>query len=329
MKTFSRRRRLCAIGIAFGVLAVPLPAAAQFPDRAVHLVVPVGPGGGTDLLAREIAQKLSEVWGQPVVVENKTGGGGIIGAQTVTKSAPDGYTLLLSHDGVITATPVLYTRPDFDPLKQLAPITQLATIPYLIVVHPAVQANTIPELIALIKEKNAKKEVFGFATSALGSADHLSGEQFKIVAGVDMLIVPYKSTLPAMSDVIAGHLPMGFFSIPSAQPQVKAGTLRALGITSSKRSSLFPDLPTVSETLPGFVTGAWYGLWAPAGTPPAIVEKISDDVRRIARSPDIVAYMLKNGFDAATSTPAEFAEFIKRDSAKTAQVIKSANVRLE
>jgi tripartite-type tricarboxylate transporter receptor subunit TctC len=144
-----------------------------------------------------------------------------------------------------------------------------------------------------------------------------------------MLIVPYKSTLPAMSDVIAGHLPMGFFSIPSAQPQVKAGTLRALGITSSKRSSLFPDLPTVSETLPGFVTGAWYGLWAPAGTPAAIVEKISDDVRRIARSPDIVAYMLKNGFDAATSTPAEFAEFIKRDSAKTAQVIKSANVRLE
>jgi tripartite-type tricarboxylate transporter receptor subunit TctC len=329
MKTSSRRRRLCAIGIAFGVLAVPLPAAAQFPDRPVHLVVPVGPGGGTDLLAREIAQKLSEVWGQPVVVENKTGGGGIIGAQTVTKSAPDGYTLLLSHDGVITATPVLYTRPDFDPLKQLAPITQLATIPYLIVVHPAIQANTIPELIALIKEKNAKKEVFGFATSALGSADHLSGEQFKIVAGVDMLIVPYKSTLPAMSDVIAGHLPMGFFSIPSAQPQVKAGTLRALGITSSKRSSLFPDLPTVSETLPGFVTGAWYGLWAPAGTPPAIVEKISDDVRRIARSPDIVAYMLKNGFDAATSTPAEFAEFIKRDSAKTAQVIKSANVRLE
>jgi tripartite-type tricarboxylate transporter receptor subunit TctC len=329
MKTFSLGRHLCAIGIVLGALAFPLPVAAQFPDRPVHLVVPVGPGGGTDLLAREIAQKLSEAWGQPVVVENRTGGGGIIGAQTVTKAAADGYTLLLSHDGVITATPVLYTRPDFDPLKQLAPITQLATIPYLVVVNPSVPAKSISELIALMKEKTARKEMFGFATSALGSADHLSGERFKIAAGVDMLIVPYKSTLPAMSDVIAGHLPMGFFSIPSAQPQVKGGTLRALGITSSERSSLFPDLPTVSETLPGFVTGAWYGLWAPAGTPPAIVEKISADVRRIVQSPDIAAYMLKNGFDAATSTPAEFAEFIKTDSTKTAQVIKSANVRLE
>jgi tripartite-type tricarboxylate transporter receptor subunit TctC len=320
---------LCAIGIVFGVLAMPSPAAAQFPDKPVHLVVPVGPAGGTDLLARQLAKKLSEVWGQPVVVENKTGGAGIIGAETVIRSAADGYTLLLSHDGVITATPVLYKRPDFDPVKQLAPITQLATIPYVVVVHPSVQAKDISELIALMKAKNAKKESFGFATTALGSADHLSGEQFKIAAGVDMLIVPYKSSQPAMSDVIAGHLPLGFFTIAGTQPHVKAGTLRALGITSSQRSKLFPDLQTVGETLPGFVTGAWYGLWAPAGTPPAIVEKISNDVRRIVNAPDLAAYLLNNGFVAATSTPAEFAEFIKRDSAKTAQVIKSANVRLE
>ena len=329
MKLFSLGRCLSAIAIVFGVLAMSSPAVAQFPDRPVQLVVPVGPGGGTDLLARQVAKKLAEVWGQPVIVENKTGGGGIIGAEVVIRSAPDGYTLLLSHDGVITATPVLYKRPDFDPARQLAPISQLATIPYLVIVNPSVPAKNIPEVIALMKEKTAKSQSMGFATSALGSADHLSGELFKIAAGVDMLVVPYKSTLPAMSDVIAGHLPMGFFSIPASQPHVKAGTLRALGITSSARSKLLPDVPTVAETLPGFVTGAWYGLWAPAGTPPAIVEKISSDVRRIVTSPDIAAYMLNNGFEAATSTPAEFSEFIKRDSAKTAQVIKSANVRLE
>jgi tripartite-type tricarboxylate transporter receptor subunit TctC len=329
MKSFSLGRCLSLIGFAFGMVAMPSPVAAQFPDRTVQLVVPVGPGGGTDLLARQIAKKLSEVWGQPVVVENKTGGGGIIGAEAVIRSAPDGYTLLLSHDAVITATPVLYKRPDFDPAKQLAPISQLATIPYVVVVNPSVPAKDIPELIALMKERTAKNQSMGFATSALGSADHLSGELFKIAAGVDMLVVPYKSTLPAMSDVIAGHLPMGFFSIPASQPHVKAGTLRALGITSSTRSKLLPDLPTVAESLPGFVTGAWYGLWAPAGTPAAIVEKISSDVRRIAAAPDIAAYMLSNGFEAATSTPAEFAEFIRKDSAKTAQVIKSANVRLE
>lgn len=329
MKTFNLDRCVCAIGIVLGVLAMHSPAVAQFPDKSVRLVVPVGPGGGTDLLARQVAKKLSDVWGQQVVVENKIGGAGIIGAEVVTKAAPDGYTLLLSHDGVITATPILYKRPDFDPVKQLAPITQLANIPYLVVVNPSVPARNIPELIALMKEKKAKKESFSFATSALGSADHLSGELFKMAAGVDMLIVSYKQSLPAMTDVIAGHLPLGFFTIPGTLPHVKTGRLRALGITSSRRSKLFPDLQTVGETLPGFVTGAWYGLWAPAGTPAAIVEKISNDVRRIVVAPDLADYMLNNGFDAATSTPAEFAEFIKRDSAKTAQVIKSANVRLQ
>src|ERR1700681_3714415 len=171
MKSFILGRCLSAIGIVFGVLAIPTPAAAQFPDKSVQLVVPVGPGGGTDLLARQIAKKLSEVWAQPVIVENKAGGGGIIGAEAVIRSAPDGYTLLLSHDGVITATPVLYKRPDFDPARQLAPITELATMSYLVVVNPAVPVKDIPELIAAMKEKSAKKESFGFATSALGSAD--------------------------------------------------------------------------------------------------------------------------------------------------------------
>ena len=329
MKTSSLGYCVCAAGIVFGLLAMTSSAMAEFPDRPVQIVVPVGPGGGTDLLARQLAKKLSDVWGQPVFVENKAGGGGIIGAEVVMKAAPNGYTLLFSHDAVVTATPVLYKRPDYDPVRQLAPISELATMSYVVVVNPSVPAKDIPELIAVMKEKSAKKETFGFATSALGSADHLSGEQFKAAAGVDMLVVPYKNSLPAMSDVIAGHLPFGFFTIAGTQPHVKAGTLRAVGITSSKRSKLFPDVQTIGETLPGFVSGAWYGLWAPANTPSETVEKISNDVRRIVNSPEMTAYMLSNGFEAATSTPAEFAEFIKRDISKTAQVIKSANVRLE
>jgi tripartite-type tricarboxylate transporter receptor subunit TctC len=310
-------------------LSIVAPAAAQVPGRPVNIVVPVGPGGGTDLLAREAAKRLSEIWGQSVVVENRSGAAGLVGAQSVIRAAPDGNTLLFTHDGVITATPVLYKRPDYDPHKQLVPLSQLAFMPYIAVVHPSVQAKSVPELIALIKQKNAAKDKFGFATSALGSADHLAGEQFRIAAGLDMLIVPYKSAMPAMTDVIAGHLQLGFFTIASTQPHIKAGTLRAVGIMSRERSKLFPELATFSETLPGFVGGTWYGLFAPAGTPAATVEKISSDIRRAVASPEMASYMLNNGFVAASSTPAEFAEFIRKDSARVAEVIRQANVRVE
>ena len=329
MKKFTRNCTACAIALTLASMVMPLSAAAAYPERLVQMVLPVGVGGGTDLLARQLAKQLTEIWGQAVVVENRAGGGGIIAAQSVMRAAPDGYTIFLSHDGVITATPVLYKRPDYDPIKQFAPITQLATMSYLVVVNPAVPAKNIPELIGVMKEKSAKNESFGFATSALGSADHLSGEQFRIAAGVDMLVVPYKNSLPAMTDVIAGHLPFGFFTIPGTQPQVKSGNLRLIGITSSKRSKLFPDVPTVAETIPGFVTGAWYGLWVPVGTPAAIIDKIGNDARRVINSPEMAAYMLSNGFEPATSTPAEFAEFIRKESVKTAQVIKNANVKVE
>ena len=315
--------------IAAALLLCASTALAQVAGRPVTIVVPVGPGGGTDLLAREAAKRLSDMWGQSVVVENRSGAAGLVGAQGVIKSAPDGNTILFTHDGVITATPVLYKRPDYDPHKQLIPISQLAFMPYVAVVHPSVQAKNVPDLIALIKQKNAKKETFGFATSALGSADHLSGEQFRIAAGVDMLIVPYKSAMPAMTDVIAGHLSLGFFTIASTLPHIKAGSLKVLGIMSRERSKLFPELQTFSETLPGFTGGTWYGMFAPAGTPAATVEKLSADIRRAVQSPEMAAYMLNNGFDAATSTPAEFAEFIRRDSARVADIIRRANVRVE
>jgi tripartite-type tricarboxylate transporter receptor subunit TctC len=175
----------------------------------------------------------------------------------------------------------------------------------------------------------AKKETFGFATSALGSADHLTGEQFRLAAGVDMLVVPYKNSLPAMNDVLGGHLPFMVISIPPALQHVKSGTLRGIAITSTDRSPLLPDLPTVSETIPGFVTGAWYGLWVAAGTPRAIIDKINKDARQILANEDMIAFMRRNGLEPAASTPEEFAAFIAKDSAKTAQVIKAANVKVE
>jgi len=322
-------RHLAAVAfVALGALASG-NAFAQYPNRPVQMVLPVGPGGGTDVLARELARRLSDLWRQPVVVENKPGGGGIIASEFVMTSPADGYTIFFSHDGVITATPLLYRRPDFDPIKQLAPIAQVGTVPYLLVVNPSVPAKNVSELIALMKEKTAKKEPLGFATSALGSADHLTGEQFRMAAGVDMLVVPYKNTLPAMTDVIAGHLPFAVLSIPPSLPHIKAGTLRAIAITSAQRSPLFPDLPTVSETIPGFVTGAWYGVWAAVGTPKPIIDKINADVKQVLSNEDMIAFMRKNGLEPTITSPEEFAAFIAKDSAKTAQVIKAANVKID
>lgn len=327
----TRWAQLLAVASLFASLLIPAAGHAQtgFPTRNVQMVLPVGVGGGTDVLARELARRLADLWGQAVVVDNKPGGGGIVAAEFVMKAPADGYTIFFSHDGVITATPVLYKRADYDPQKQLAPITQLGTVPYLFVVNPKVPANNIAELIAVMKDKQAKKEQFGFGTSALGSADHLTGEQFRLAAGVDMLVVPYKNSLPAMTDVIAGHLPFGIFSIPGTQPHVKSGALRAIAISSANRSPLFPDLPTVSETLPGFVTGAWYGLWVAVGTPQPIIDKINADVKKVLAAEDMIAFMRRNGLDPVTSTPSEFAQFIAKDSAKTAQVIKAANVKID
>jgi tripartite-type tricarboxylate transporter receptor subunit TctC len=319
---------LSLLVIAAGLLLCGA-AAADYPDRPIQLIVPVGPGGGTDLMARQIARKLSEAFGQPFVVENKPGGGGVIGGQTVSRSTPDGYTLLFTHDGVITATPMLYKGTAFDPGKELVPITEVAKTGHVLAINPSVPARTLPEFIALMKDKKSKGETFAFACSALGSADHLSGELFRLAADVDMLVVPYKNSQPALSDVIAGHAQFGFFSIPPIQAQVKSGKVRALAITTRTRSPLFPDLPTVAETLPGFETGAWYGIFAPAGTPPAIVEKISAAVKRIVATQEFTDYVLTSGFEGVGSSPSEFAEFIRNDTIKVQDVIRRANVHID
>lgn len=304
--------------------ACAAPAVAAYPEKPIRLIVPVSTGGGTDLVARQIAQKLTESWGQSVIVDNRAGAGGNIGAQTVGRAEPNGYTLMLTYGANITVNPKLYKDVGFDPIKDFTPVTQIAAAPYLIIVNLAVQAQNVPQLIALMKQK---KENWSFASAPVGSPDHLSGELFKMMAGVEMTNIPYKGGGPALLDVRGGRVPMSFSTIPAALPHLKAQAVRALAITDSKRSKLFPDLPTVAETLPGYEILTWYGIWGPSGMPRPIVDQIYTEVKRIIGLPDVNAFLQQNGFNPVASSPAEFAPFIKKETAKYAEIIRVANVR--
>lgn len=314
--------------LATAALAMTSSVYAQdkFPSKPVTITISVMPGGGVDLTARNLAKVLSGMWGQPVVVQNSAGAGGIVAASLVSKSAPDGYQLFMAHNGDITSTPFLYNRPDYRPLKQLTPISQILSQPYVAVVHPSVPAKNLNELIALIKKKNAAGQKFDYATGALGSADHLAGEKFRLAANVELMIVPYKSSAPAAADVAAGHLPFGFFSLATAGGLAKTGALRMLAISSAERVDLVPDVPTVADTLPGFTALAWYGMFGPAGMPADLAERISRDIHKAVESPEMQELMSNNGQHAAISSPAEFAKFLQEDSARTSEYIKQAGI---
>ena len=322
------RRHFGALAL-MTVFANGTMAQSTFPTKTVTMTVPVGTGGGTDLVARRVAKALSEQWGQPVVVENKPGASGIIGANVVIKSAPDGHNLLLVWDGPIVATPVLFKRPDYEPLKQLTPISQVTTQGYAVMVHPSVPAKNMTELIAHIKKKNADKEPFGFATSSAGAADHLAGEVFRTMAGVELLTVNHFGTGPAILNVLGGHIPFGIFSFTAALPHIKTGALRDLAITSDKRSALLPDVPTVGETLPGYHYHSWIGVFGPAGMSENLRERISRDIRTAVNSPDVTSVLTGNGLLPTISDPATFTEFIRQDAIRTAEVIKRAKLKVE
>jgi len=321
-------QHLCALALT-AIFTGGASAQSNFPTKPVTITVPVGTGGGTDLVARRLGKALSEQWGQPVVVENKPGASGIIGANIVIRSAPDGHNLLLVWDGPIVATPILFKRPDYEPLKQLTPLSQVTTQGYAVMVHPSVPAKNVAELIAHIKKKNADKETFGFATSSVGAADHLSGELFRAMAGVEIVTVNHAGTGPAIINVLGGHVPYGHFSFTAALPHIKSGALRVLAITSDKRSALLPDVPTVGETLPGYHYHSWIGVFGPAGMPEALRERISRDIRNAVNSPDVANSFLNNGLVPTVSDPTTFYEFIRQDAIRTADTIKRANLKIE
>jgi tripartite-type tricarboxylate transporter receptor subunit TctC len=321
------RARAAAAVSALLLTGVAAPAQAQtYPARTVRLVVPYVPGGGVDFVGRTLALKLTEMWGQQVIVDNRPGGGTNIGSELVVRAAPDGYTLLVG--GVPnTANMSLFQKPPYDVVRDFTPVILLDTAPNVLAVHPSVPAKSVKELIALAKSRPG---ALTYASAGIGSSNHLSGELFGVMAGVNILHVPYKGGGAAVIDLVAGQVTMYFGTTPSTMPHVRSGRLRGLAVTTAKRTQAAPDLPTIAEAaLPGFEQSAWHGLLAPAGTPQAVVAKLNADVLRVLRLPDVLERFGVQGFEAIGGTPAEFAAFIKRDVAKYEKLVKAAGIRID
>ncbi|MDH4151691.1 MAG: tripartite tricarboxylate transporter substrate binding protein [Betaproteobacteria bacterium] len=311
--------------ILFIFLCLPWSAAqAQgFPNKTVRLIVPFAAGGSTDIIGRLLAQKLGEAWGQQVIVDNRPGGSTVIGTDIVAKSAPDGHTLLVTP-APFTIVPSLLKKLPYDPARDFEPITLINTTPLVVVVHPGVPAKNVKELIALAR---AKPGVMNFGSSGSGGSNHLAGELFNAMANTKIVHVPYKGNAPALSDLLGGHVDIVFNGLTSALQFIKSGKLRALGVTSLKRTPALPDLPTLDESgLKGFQAVAWNGLTGPARMPRAAVEKTAGDVARIMRAPDLAEYLKREGSDPVGSTTAEYAAFLNDEIAKWKKVIARAGI---
>ncbi len=320
-------KRLCIPAVALAALTTAAFSqdAVNYPSRPIRLIVPFAPGGGLDISARLIGHKLTEKWGQNVVVDSRPGAATIVGTEIASKSAPDGHTVLM-----ITTTfainPGLYSKLPYDASKDFTPVTQLNSQPNVVVVTPSFAGKSIKELIALAK---ARPGELTFATPGAGSAPHLSAEMFQRAAGVSMIHVPYKGIPSAVTDVIGGRVIMLFTTTISAAPHIRAGKLRAIAITSVKRQLTMPEVPTVGETLPGYHAEAFQGMVAPAGTPQALVNKLSAEVARVVKLPDVAQRFQLDGAEAVGSTPKEFAAFLKAEMQKWSKVIRDAGIKPE
>jgi tripartite-type tricarboxylate transporter receptor subunit TctC len=319
---------LLAAGIALAVGVAWLPAQAQsYPSKPIRYVVPYPPGGTTDIISRLIAQKLTESFGQPVIVENKAGAGGVVGTDSVAKAIPDGYTILMGSAGPLTINPSLLKNIPYDPIRDFAPITTVAVVPSMLVVNPSVPANSVQDLIALAKARPGR---LSFASTGNGGAPHLGGELFKLATNTDILHVPYKGSSPAVNDLLGGQISMMFEQIPAVLPHVKSGKLRALGVGGARRSPALPDTPTISEAgVPGFAVSTWFGVLAPGGTPAPIVSKLNAEIVRILNAPEMREKLTALGAELETSTPEQFAAMIKAEIDKWAQVIRKSGVKAD
>ncbi len=313
---------LAAIALAFSGSAI----AQAYPARTIRIVVPFPVGGIADTFARVIAQKVSDTWGQPVIVENKTGAGGSIGADFVAKSPPDGYTIVMGSIGTHAVNPHLMKGMPYDAQKDFVPIAHVLEAEGLLVVNPEVPVKTVPELIALLKSQPGK---LSYASAGVGTASHLAGELFKAMAGVDMVHVPYKGNSPAITDVMGGQAQMIFATMPTVIQQARAGRLRSVAVIGSARTKALPDIPTVAETLPGFEVGNWVGLFAPAGTPPEIVKRWNAEVQKIMTSADVQPRLEAEGARFIPTTPESFAAFQRSESARWGKMIREAGIKVE
>jgi tripartite-type tricarboxylate transporter receptor subunit TctC len=332
MRPFADATILRRALIVFAALACTLAGlcganAADYPTRPITLVVPYTPAGGVDAMARVVAIKLSEALKQQVVVENRPGGGGTIGTRAVMRAAPDGYTLLLGHTGTISINPSLYVSLHMDPRKDFAPIGLIASMPVALLAHPSFPAKSIAEVIALAKKDPGKLNV---GTSAIGTGGYMCAELFKSEAGVDVAIIPYKGTAPVMNDLLGGHVLVAFGVLPPALGNLAAGNLRAIAVTSKKRFSLLPDVPTFDESgMPGFEAVLHYGLLAPAGTPQEIVDKLSAELRKLVDTDDVKQRIHAEGGDPMTSTAAEYAADIDQEEKKWGGLVHNLGLKVE
>ena len=319
------QRGFCAVAlaglVAGGVFAQP------YPNRVVRFISPYAPGGGTDILARALAQKLTESFGQSFIVENRAGGGGIVGIDTVAKASPDGYTILLGSKGPLTMNPALHSKLPYDTLRDLATVSLIGSVPAVLVVHPSLPVRSVKALIALAK---ARPGELTFSSSGTGGTGHLAGELFAALADVNLVHVPYRGTSPATIAVLSGEVTFGFGNLVSLMPHVQSGQLRVLAVTSAKRISAAPTLPTVAEAgLPGYEYVTWYGVLAPAATPKDIVARLSVELAKIVRLPDLRERLSGEGGEAVGSSPEEFAAYLKAEMASSAKLVKIAKLRAE
>jgi len=315
------------IAAACMVFGAPDVLAQAYPSKPIRVIVPAPPGSAPDFISRLLAPKLGDLWGQPLVIDNVLGAGGNIGTDRVAKAPPDGYTLLFNTIGPIGVNISMYSNLPFDPVKDFVPITLVAKVPNILVVHPNVPVKSVQELVAYAKQNPGKLR---YGSPGSGTSNHLSAELLKLMAGIDLLHIPYKSSAQMTTDILGGQVEVVFHNAPVLLPHVKSGALRGLGITSATRNPSAPELPPIAEAgVPGFEVTAWFGFMAPANTPPAIVNKIHTDVVKAMALPDVRERMLTQAAEPVGSTPQEYAAFISTEIAKWAKVVKQSGAKVE
>jgi tripartite-type tricarboxylate transporter receptor subunit TctC len=309
---------ICAIGT--------LPhahAQGGYPTRPVRIIVPFAPGGGTDIIARIMAPRLAESLGQQVIVDNRPGGGTLIGAELAARAAPDGYTLFMGLNGTMAINPSLHRKLPYDPVKDFAPVTLVAIGPNVLVVHPSLPVKTVAELIMLARKHPNK---LSYASSGIGGAPHLAGEMLKSMAGIELVHIPYKGAAPATTDLLAGHVQVMFAGLGPALPHVKSGRLRALAVAGARRTPALPETPTIAEHLKGFEASSWFAVFVPAGTPKDTVARLHTDIVSVMARQDLQQPLLSQGYEPVTGTPVELAQLVREDTARWARVIREAGI---
>ena len=326
MSRISKVASLVAVGV-FVTFGAASSSAQDYPSKPIRLVVPYPPGSGTDIVGRLLAQRLGESLGQQVYVDNRPGAGATIGTALVAKGTPDGYTILMADLGPLAIGPSFHRQLPYDPIKDLAPISQVAVLPFVLVVHPSVPAHNVRELIALAK---AKPGELNYASVGNGTAVHLATELFRQIAGIDIVHIPYKGSAPALTDLVAGRTSMMFVNVLSVRGFLESGQLRAIAIGTAERSPSMPEVPTVAESVqPNFRAGVWFGLLAPAETPRAIIDKLNVETVRVLQTPDFKAKLIEQGAESVPSTAEQFSALIQAEMTKWADVIRSSGVRME